>query len=62
MKKIIAVLAVVLVTGCSSMGMGGNSTTTSGRSDMGTTHSSGYSMDREPVIKSNGHLNLYHGG
>lgn len=44
------------------MGMGGNSETTSGRSDMGTTHSSGYSMDREPVIKSNGHLNLYHGG
>lgn len=62
MKKIVSLLAVVLVTGCSSMGMGGNSTTTSGRSDMSSTHSSGYSIDREPVIKSNGNLSLYHGG
>lgn len=62
MKKIIALFAVVLVTGCSSIGMGGNSTTTSGRSDMSNSHSSGYSMDREPVIKNNGNLSLYHGG
>lgn len=61
MKKMIAVLAVVMVTGCSSMGMGGGSTATSGRSDMGSMQSSG-SMDREPVIKSNGNLSLYHGG
>lgn len=61
MTKIIAVLAVVLVTGCSSMGMGGSSNATSGRSDMRGIQSSG-NMDRDPVIKSNGNLSLYHGG
>ncbi|MBV0882177.1 hypothetical protein KTQ42_23155 [Noviherbaspirillum sp. L7-7A] len=62
MQKIMVVLAVLLVTGCSSMGMGGSSNATSGRSDMNMTRSSGYSTDREPVIKSNGNLSLYHGG
>ncbi len=60
MKKIIAVLAVVLVTGCSSMGTG-RSDTTAGGSNMRGTQSSG-SMDRDAVIKSNGNLSLYHGG
>ena len=62
MKNIVAVLAVVMVTGCSSFGMGGGSTTTSGRSGTGMTQSPSYSMDREPVIKSNGQLSLHHGG
>lgn len=63
MKKIVAVLAIVLVTGCSSIGFGGGANATSGRSDMRGTQASGSgSMDREPVIKSNGHLSLYHGG
>lgn len=62
MKKIVALLAVVLVTGCSSMGMGGGSAATSGASGKGATQSSLYSMDREPVIKNNGNLSLYHGG
>lgn len=62
MKNICTILAIVLITGCSSMGMGGGWGTTSGRSNMGTTQSSSYSMDREPVIKRNGHLSLYHGG
>ena len=58
MKKIAAILMVVAVTGCSSMGMG-----SSGMSSMGAGMGSrGTSVNQNPVIDSNGNLNIYHGG
>jgi hypothetical protein len=60
MKKIAAVLLVMLMAGCSGMGMN-----SSGRSSMGNTRSSdsGYGIDnRNSVIDPNGQLNIYHGG
>jgi hypothetical protein len=60
MKKIAAVLLVMVMAGCSSMGM-----SSSGRSGMGSTGSrgSGYGLDnRGSVIDPNGQLNIYHGG
>ena len=62
MKNIIAISAVLLVTGCSSLGLGSGTNTTSARSTMGATDASSYSIDREPVIKKDGRLSLYHGG
>jgi hypothetical protein len=58
MKKITAVLIVMLVTGCTGMGMG--STATSGRSDMRAGQTS--SMNNHSVIDGNGQLTLHHGG
>ena len=61
MKKIAAILMVVAVTGCSSMGMG--SSGGSGMSSMGAgMGSKGPSVNQNPVIDSNGNLNIYHGG
>ena len=61
MKKIAAILMVVAVTGCSSMGMG--SSGGSGMSSMGAGMGSrGTSVNQNPVIDSNGNLNIYHGG
>jgi len=60
MKKIAAVLLVMVMAGCSSMGMN-----TSGRSGMSGTGSggSGYGIDnRNSVLDPNGQLNIYHGG
>jgi hypothetical protein len=55
MKKIAAVLLVMVMAGCSSMGMN-----TSGRSSMGMG-ASGID-NRNSVIDPNGQLNIYHGG
>lgn len=55
MKKIAAVLLVMVMTGCSSMGM-----SSSGRSGMGTG-ASGID-NRHSVLDPNGQLNIYHGG
>jgi uncharacterized protein YceK len=60
MKKIAAVLLVMVMAGCSSMGMN-----SSGRSGMESTRSggSGYGLDnRGSVTDPNGQLNIYHGG
>lgn len=57
MKKIAAILMVVAMAGCSSMGM--NSSGGSGMSSMG---SKGPSVNQNPVIDPNGNLNIYHGG
>jgi hypothetical protein len=74
MKKIAAVLMVVAVTGCSSMGMGssggsggsGMGMSSSGSSGMSNTgmgmNSRGPSVNQNPVIDSKGNLNIYHGG
>jgi hypothetical protein len=72
MKKIAAVLMVVAVTGCSSMGMGssggsGMGMSSSGGSSrpntgMGMGGSRGPSVNQNPVIDPNGDLNIYHGG
>lgn len=58
MKKIAAVLLVMVMAGCSSMGM--SSSGRSGMSSMGG--STGPSVNQNPVIDSNGSLNIYHGG
>lgn len=58
MKKITAVLIVMLIAGCTGMGMG--ATTTSGRSDMRTGQTS--STNNHSVIDDNGQLTLHHGG
>jgi uncharacterized protein YceK len=55
MKKIAAVLLVMMMAGCSSMGMN-----SSGRSNAGMG-ASGID-NRNSVIDPNGHLNIYHGG
>ena len=55
MKKIAAVLLVMVMAGCSSMGMN-----TSGRSG-GSMGASGID-NRNAVIDPNGQLNIYHGG
>ena len=55
MKKIAAVLLVMVMTGCSSMGMN-----SSGRSGAGMG-ASGVD-NRNSVIDPNGQLNIYHGG
>ena len=55
MKKIAAVLLVMVMTGCSSMGM-----SSSGRSGMGMG-ASGID-NRHSVLDPNGQLNIYHGG
>jgi hypothetical protein len=60
MKKIAAVLLVMVMAGCSSMGM-----SSSGRSGMSNTGSgmgaSGID-NRNSVLDPNGQLNIYHGG
>ena len=58
MKKIAAVLLVIAMTGCSSMGM--NSSGRSGNATMGS--GMGPSVNQNPVIDANGNLNIYHGG
>jgi uncharacterized protein YceK len=58
MKKITAVLIVMLITGCTGMGM--DSSPTSGRSDMRAGQMS--SMGNHSVIDDNGQLTLHHGG
>ena len=62
MKKVAAVLLVMVMAGCSSMGM--SSSGRSGMSNMGSgmSGSTGPSVNQNPVINSNGGLNLYHGG
>ncbi|SMP64933.1 hypothetical protein [Noviherbaspirillum suwonense] len=61
MKKIAAILMVVAMAGCSSMGM--NSSGGSGMSSMGSgMGSKGPSVNQNPVIDPNGNLNIYHGG
>ncbi len=59
MKKIAAVLMVMAMAGCSSMGMD-----YSGRSNAANTGSSstGPSVNQNPVLNPNGSLNIYHGG
>lgn len=58
MKKIAAVLLVMAMAGCSSMGM--SSMGSSGRSGAGMG-ASGID-NRNAVIDPNGQLNIYHGG
>jgi hypothetical protein len=61
MKKIAAVLMVVAMAGCSSMGM--HSSGMSGMSDMGSGMGArGPSVNQSPVIDPDGNLNIYHGG
>lgn len=62
MKKIAAVLLVVVMAGCSSMGM--NSSGSSGMSNTGSGmgRSMGPGVNHNPVIDSDGSLNIYHGG
>ena len=61
MKKIAAVLMVVAITGCSSMGMG--SSGSSGMSRSGSSMDArGPSVNQNPVIDSKGNLSIYHGG
>ena len=60
MKKITAVLIVMLITGCTGMGMGMGSPATSGRSDMRAGQMS--SMGNHSVIDDNGQLTPHHGG
>lgn len=62
MKKIAAVLLVMMVAGCSGMGM--NSSGSSGMSNTGSGmgRSMGPGVNQNPVIDSNGNLNIYHGG
>lgn len=71
MKKIAAVLMVIAVTGCSSMGMGSSGGFGMGMSSSGTSggantgmgmNSRGPSVNQNPVIDANGNLNIYHGG
>jgi len=71
MKKIAAVLMVVAMTGCSSMGMGSSGGSGMGMSssgDSGRPHTGmgmgtrGPSVNQNPVIDPNGNLNIYHGG
>lgn len=63
MKKIAAVLMIIAMAGCSSMGMGMGSSGGSGMSDMGAGMGSrGPSVNQNPVIDSHGNLNIYHGG
>ena len=61
MKSILAAAFVLAITGCSSMGMSGSSSSgTTSRSDMqmGKTASKG----NNAVIDTSGNLTLYHGG
>jgi hypothetical protein len=61
MKSILAAAFLVAITGCSSMGMSGSSSSGStGRSDteMGKTASKG----NNAVIDRSGNLTLHHGG
>jgi len=61
MKKIAAILMVIAMTGCSSMGMG--SSGGSGMSNMGSGMGArGPSVNQNPVIDRDGSLNIYHGG
>ena len=61
MKKIAAVLMVIAIAGCSSMGMG--SSGGSGMSKMGSGMGArGTSVNQNPVTDSDGSLNIYHGG
>ena len=71
MKKIAAVLMVIAVTGCSSMGMGSSGGSGMGMSSSGSSgsantgmgmNSRGPSVNQNPVIDSKGNLNIYHGG
>jgi len=60
MKKIAAVLLVMVMAGCSSMGM--NSSGRSGMSGAGAS-GKGYGLEnRNSVLDPNGQLNIYHGG
>jgi len=61
MKKIAAILMVFAIAGCSGMGMGTSGS--SGRSNTGSSMGSkGPSVNQNPVIDTNGNLNIYHGG
>jgi uncharacterized protein YceK len=60
MKKIAAVLLVMVMAGCSSMGMSSSGMSSSGRSGAGMG-ASGID-NRNSVIDPNGQLNIYHGG
>lgn len=61
MKKIAAILMMVAMAGCSSMGMG--SSGGSGMSSMGSGMGArGPSVNQNPVLDQNGDLNIYHGG
>lgn len=62
MKKIAAILLVMVMAGCS--GMGGGYSGSSGMSSTGSGmgRSMGTSVNQNPVINSNGDLSLYHGG
>jgi len=71
MKKIAAILMVVAMAGCSSMGMGTSGNSGSGMSSSGGSGKSnmgmgmgarGPSVNQNPVIDRNGDLNIYHGG
>ena len=62
MKKIAAVLMIVVMTGCSSMG-GMRSSGGSGMSNTGSGMGArGPSVNQNPVIDPSGNLNIYHGG
>jgi uncharacterized protein YceK len=61
MKRIAAVLLVMVMAGCSSMGM--NSSGSSGMSNTGSGMGRmGPGVNQNPVIDPNGNLNIYHGG
>lgn len=63
MKKIAAVLMLVAIAGCSSMGMGMGSSGGSGMSRMGSgMGASGPSVNQSPVLDAKGDLSIYHGG
>ena len=55
MKKIAAVLLIMVMAGCSSMGMSSSGRSGAGRGASGIDN-------RNSVIDPNGQLNIYHGG
>lgn len=65
MKKIIAILAVTLLAGCSSMGSG-SSGFSSGAGRLGTDANASSSATplqfQRQIFRPDGNLSLYHGG
>lgn len=61
MKTMAAILTVMLIAGCSSMGMGMQSSGGSRASSTGSGSGSALEYQRQ-VLDPSGHLSLYHGG